>query len=202
MNSLIKSGFSLVSLTILMASQSAFAIKKCKDAEGKWHYGDTAEEACETTKVTTLSNRGFVKDTLEAPKTEEERKVEEELKRKEEEELARIKKEQEEKDRVLSIYEREEDIDRQRDNKLASVDGNIRVHKAYLKQMDAKIARLTEKSSTAGGKYKLKLEKELAASKSRVSEFSTELERLIEQRKSIEIKFAEEKKLYRELKAS
>lgn len=187
-----------LALVFLLTAPSAHAIKKCKDAEGKWHYGDNADELCQTTKVTTLDSRGFVKETLEAPKTEEEKLVEAELKRKEQEELARIKKEDEERDRILSIYERESDIDRQRDNKLASVEGNIRVHRAYLKQMDSKIKRLESKSATAKGLHKQNLDKEIVASKSRVVEFSAELKRLEEQKISIAEKFATEKKLYRE----
>lgn len=189
-------------LALLVLAPSAHAIKKCKDAEGKWHYGDTAEQACATSEVTTLTNRGFVKETLDAPKTEEELQIEADREAKLQEEMARQKAEQAERDRILSIYEREEDIDRQRDNKLASVDGNIRVHKAYLKQMDGKIARLEGKLLTAPAYNKEKIEKELVASKSRVVEFSTELKRLEEQKLAISEKFANEKKLYRDLKGA
>ncbi len=189
-----------MSLALMVLAPSAHAIKKCKDSEGKWHYGDTAEEACATTEVTTLTNRGFVKETLDAPKTEEELQIEAEREAQLQEELAKQQAEQAERNRILSIYEREEDIDRQRDNQLASVDGNIRVHKAYLKQMDGKIARLEGKLLTAPAYNKEKIEKELAASKSRVIEFSAELERLQEQKIVIAEKFANEKKLYLDYK--
>ena len=195
-----KFGLLTFTLALLALAPNAHAIKKCKDADGKWHYGDTAEDACATSEVTTLTKRGFVKDTLDAPKTEEELQIEAERELKLQEELALEKERQDERDRILSIYEREEDIDRQRDNQLASVDGNIRVHKAYLKQMDAKIKRLEGKSATAPAYQKEKIEKELAASKSRVTEFSAELKRLEDQKVSISEKFANEKKLYRELK--
>ncbi len=195
-----KLGISSFALVLMLVSPNALAIKKCKDAEGKWHYGDTAEEMCETTKVTTLNDRGFVKETLEAPKTEEEKRVEAEIAAKEAAEAERERKKQEERERILSIYEREEDIDRQRDNKLESIDGNIRVHKAYLKQMDKKITRLEGKATTARGKYKQDLEKEIVASKARVEEFGVELKRLERQKVSITKRFAYEKKLYRELK--
>lgn len=188
---------SIVGLTCM--SFSAMAIQKCKDADGKWHYGDFAQDKCNTSKVTTLNDRGFITDTTDAPKTEEEKMVEAEIKRKEEEELAEIKDRQDERNRILSIYEREEDIDRQRDNQLASVAGNIRVHKAYLKQMDSKIKRLETKSAESKGRHKKAFDAELLASKARVEEFSAELVRLEEQSKTIAEKFAIEKKLYREL---
>ncbi len=195
-------GLVLTSLLMLSYSVNAVAIQKCKDAEGKWHYGDYAEDKCETSKVTNLNERGFVTDTIDAPKTEEERQIEAKIKLKEEQEIAAKEEEEIERDRVLSIYEREEDIDRQRDNQLASVEGNIRVHKAYLKQMDSKIKRLESKSNGLKGKKAEKYAKEIENSKSRVVEFSAELKRLEAQKISISEKFASEKKLYRELTAS
>ena len=185
---------------ILLGAGDAFAIQKCQDSQGKWHYGDNAEDICENSEVTTLTERGFVKDKLEAPKTEEEIAVEAALLEKKREEEQRKRIELEERDRVLSIYEEEADIERQRDNKLASVDGNIRVHKAYLKQMDAKLLRLQEKAGVAKGKRKETIEMEILESQSRVKEFSTELKRLEEQKVGISKKFAREKELYKKFK--
>ena len=187
-------------LFVVLVPTDALAIKKCKDADGKWHYGDNAQQFCEDAKVTTLTQRGFVKDTMDAPKTEEELAQEAKLLEQEKQEAERERQEQAERDRILSIYEREADIDRQRDNKLASVDGNIRVHKAYLKQMDAKVIRLEEKSSSARGKRKELIDTELVASKERIEEFSTELKRLEAQKVSITEKFAREKELYKKFK--
>ncbi len=186
---------------LLSVSFNVLAIQKCKDAEGNWHYGDNAQENCADTEVTNLDKRGFIKDRIDAPKTEEELLLEQEAKEKEAEELAKLEAEKAERERVLSIYEREEDIDRQRDNKLASVDGNIRVHKAYLKQMDKKVERITNKLKTANKYNKEKFETELAASKERIKEFSVELERLELQKKAIAERFANEKTLYREYSA-
>ncbi len=190
-------------MTCLLATQHAFAIKKCKDEDGNWHYGDHAEDKCATTKVTTLTDRGFIAETLEAPKTEEEKQAEAEKLQREQEELVRLQKRQEERDRILSIYETEDDIDRQRDNQIESIDSNIKVHEAYLKQMDGKIKRLETKAAAAGpGKIKDDLEQELLRSKGRVEEFSKELESLKIQRAETADKFAEEKRLYRELTGS
>ena len=189
----------LLALTLFVISPSAMAIQKCKDSEGKWHYGDTAQQNCAESEVTTLSDRGFIKEVEAAPKTEAELKAEAILKEEKDKEDELARQEKEEKERILSIYEQESDIDRQRDNQLASVDGNIRVHKAYLKQMDAKILRLEGKSVESKGKRKELIENELAASKLRVEEFSTELKRLEIQREGIIERFAREKKLYKDI---
>ena len=150
--------------------------------------------------MTTLTGRGFVKDVEAAPKTEAELKAEAMLKEQKEKEDELARQEKEEKERILSIYEKESDIDRQRDNQLESVDGNIRVHKAYLKQMDTKVSRLEGKSAQSRGKRKELIEDELTASKLRIEEFTAELKRLETQRESIVERFAREKKLYKDIK--
>src|SRR5207249_9259945 len=49
-------------------------IKKCQDVTGKWHYGDSASEACTQSKVTVMSEQGIKKKEIAAPLTREELK--------------------------------------------------------------------------------------------------------------------------------
>ena len=192
----------LLILLLLSLTSPAFAIKKCKDADGKWHYGDTAVEQCENSKVTTLDDRGFITKEQEAPKTEEELALEADQRALvEKEEKARLADE-EEKRRILSIYETESDIDRLRDNQLDSVQSNIDVHKAYLKGMDSRIARnKATLAETKNKKAKQKLVTEVEQAESRVAEFKLELLSLKQQKIDITDKFAREKKLYLALKS-
>ena len=188
---------------ILLLPLQSFAIKKCQDADGKWHYGDVSVDVCSNSDITTLNERGFVSETLDAPKSEEELKAEQEKLAAEEAESMRLKEAQEEKLRILSIYETEADIDRQRDNQLSSVDGNIKVHEAYLKSMDARIARYEiELSEMKHKTRRKKLEAEIVAAKDRVIESAAELEKLKEQRQGIVERFANEKEIYITLKES
>jgi hypothetical protein len=184
----------------LLAASPAYAIKKCKDSEGRWHYGDQAVRSCEQSKVTTLTDRGFIKSEKSAPKTEAELKAEEEANASFGEEEKRLKAEQDERNRILSVYETEADIDRQRDNQLDSIESNIAVHKAYLKSMQAKIVRTNESMQGAKGKRKEKLEASLSNSQSEVKEFTARLEDLVKQKDQITKKFAIEKGIYRTLK--
>lgn len=178
----------------------AQAITKCKDADGKWHYGDFAVSECNRSKVTELNDRGTKVSEQAAPKTAEQLKSEADeaasKQAKKDMELAR----EEEKRRVLSIYETEFDIDRQRDNQLVSVQGNIDVHNAYLRNMDGRIKRLEKKVSEAAQPYlKEGFEKELVTAKKNV-EVSTEgLQKLEAQKQAIIDKFSQEKELYRRL---
>jgi hypothetical protein len=184
---------------LLMASP-VYAIKKCKDAEGKWHYGDQAVASCEHSKVTTLTDRGFVESEKSAPKTKEELKAEEAASASLIKEEKRLKAQQDERDRILSVYETEADIDRQRDNQLDSIESNIAVHKAYLKSMEAKILRTDESLKEAKGRNKKKLEASLLNSQKEIKVFSERLEDLAKQKEQITEKFAIEKDVYRTLK--
>jgi len=66
----------LVSLFVAMLPASAAddkkgpRIKKCQDAAGKWHYGDSADEDCARSKVIELDTRGIQRKEIAAPLTE------------------------------------------------------------------------------------------------------------------------------------
>lgn len=189
----------LSALLSMLITSPAYAIKKCKDAEGKWHYGDLAVRSCEKSKVTTLTDRGFVESEKSAPKTKAELAAEEEMELAAEIEAKRIKAEEDERNRILSVYETEADIDRQRDNQLNSVETNIVIHKSYIKSIKAKVVRTNEALPAARGKNKKRLEGVLLDSKEIIEEYELELASLIEQKEQITQKFATEKEVYRSL---
>jgi len=197
-----RSIFILSTATIIsvLPFSSAHAIKKCQDAEGKWHYGDIAVAQCEKSKVTTLDKRGFIASEKDAPKTEEQLQKEKEASAELEAELARKQAEDNEKSRILNIYETVADIDRQRDNQINSVASNIAVHKAYLKSLTAKIERLKVNGAELSGFRKKRNVEEITDAEARIKDSSIELEKLIKQKGAIIERFDREKKIYRELK--
>ena len=190
-----------VFMTVLVVSQPSWAIKKCQDSNGKWHYGDIAVAECENSKVTTLTDRGFVKEELDAPKSKEEiRAAEEEFALVEQARLERLA-EQEEKRRILSIYETEDDIDRQRDNQVRSVQSNIDVHKSYLKNMEKRLARFQSQLEKVENKNtKKSLTEKIAEADRRMDEYSEQLIRLEAQKVEILDRFKQERATYLSLK--
>ena len=193
----------LLLMLVGFSTSSVAGMKKCKDSEGKWHYGDTAVKSCENSKITTLTKRGFIDTEQSPPKSDKQLREEvqqaELLAQKEAEKKAAI----DERLRILSIYETESDIDRQRDNKLNSVKSNIDVHDAYIKGMEARIARSETKLGqlkTAPAKKDMnyKIEQE----KLRMADAVVEREELVSHRDEIILRFAKEKELYLELKDS
>lgn len=188
---------SLLALALLSFMNPALAIKKCKDAEGNWHYGDTAGVACADSKITTLNDRGFVTNQDAAPKTSEELASEKQLRDQELAEKEQREAKIAERERVLNIYESEADIDRQRDNQLNSVQGNIAVHEAYLRSMESRIARFEEDmAETKSAKKKKNIREEIAMAKNRVNDSKIELASLEQKKVKITEKFSKEREVY------
>ncbi len=191
---------SITSLALFASLTPAHAIKKCQDAEGKWHYGDIAVQQCKKSKVTTLSKRGFIEKEKEAPKTEEQLQKEQDELAVAEAEAARVRAEEEERVRILSVYETEADIDRQRDNQIKSVEGSMAVHKAYVKSLTGKIERLEKSGVNFRGKRKELHLAEIETENSKIENSKSELKKLDKQKEAIMARFDKEKRIYREIK--
>ena len=203
---LLNTMFSIAVLSVLMVTP-AHAIKKCKDAQGRWHYGDVAVKACETSKITTLSKTGHIQDEKPAPKTEQElleiaaqeKELESQRLILEEEKKKELLAERE-KTRILSIYETEADIDRQRDNQLYSVDSNIAVHQTFLESMDEKIVHEEKKlAKTNNVAVKASIEERIAEAQKNKEIYTGEVDLLRQERLDIVKRFEKEKQLYLEL---
>src|SRR5437660_1432838 len=67
---------SLVGVSVFAADDESKkpTIKKCQDATGKWHYGDSASDACAESKITVMSEQGIKKKEIAAPLTRDELK--------------------------------------------------------------------------------------------------------------------------------
>ena len=128
-------------------------IKKCKDAAGKWHYGDTAADECAQSKVTVISEKGFTKKVIAAPLTEAELK-ERELKKEELEKEQKNTEDQAKRDALLlSTYGVEDDINYVRDRKVAQIESSIHASEETLKSLRGALARMEAqaKDETARG---------------------------------------------------
>jgi hypothetical protein len=125
-------------------------IKKCQDAAGKWHYGDTADQECSQSKVIEMNKRGVETKQIAAPLTEEERKAKE-LEQAEKEKETQLAAERKRKDKILlGTYTNEADITAMRDRKLAEIDVQIRGSQATLKTQQDALARLQAKAKAEG----------------------------------------------------
>ncbi len=127
-----------VGILAMLTTANAWGISKCKDEDGKWHYGDNVRHLCAKAKVTEINNRGVKVNELAAPKTKEELAAEEAKKAEEAKILAEKNAKEKEKERILSIYETEDDIERARSNNVVSLEQQVVVHDAYIKSLGQK----------------------------------------------------------------
>ncbi len=146
-------GFTMVVVHV-HAAEKGITIKKCQDATGLWHYGDTAADECAKSKITVMTEEGITKKVIDAPPTEEELK--QRAAHQEAADAARQKaEEQAKKDRLLlATYGSENDITYIRDRKIAQVESAIKASQETLKSLQAALARMQAEASgdTKGGK--------------------------------------------------
>jgi len=148
----------ILAFTLLVNSGTVYAIAKCQDADGKWHYGDSAATVCGDTRITIIDKSGRKIEEIDEPLTLEvinAQKAEE--KRKELEQKQRTKRELEKK-RILAIYPSEESVIRARDDRLKGMDKNIRLQEELLDTMRFDMKGLEARELSVDEKEKEKLE--------------------------------------------
>jgi hypothetical protein len=116
-------------LILGLGAPNAFAqtIKKCQDADGKWHYGDFADQACGNTTVDKIDKTGTKVGEDAPPPTAEELAEKEMIAKALKEQKEFSKKQRKEDLETIRIYGSEETIISTRDRKLESIDNNIDV---------------------------------------------------------------------------
>jgi len=125
-------------------------IKKCKDATGQWHYGDSAAQECAKSKITVMSDEGTTKKVIAAPPTAEELKEHEARQETETSEKQRAT-DQAKKDAVLlSTYGGEDDINYIRDRKIAQIETSIKASEETLKNLRAALVRMEAQAADEG----------------------------------------------------
>ncbi len=138
----------------------AAGIKKCKDAQGRWHYGDRAAESCEHSKIIEMNTSGNKTGEQAAPPTEKElanmagKKAEVERQKK-------LQAEQDKKDKLLlATYGLEKDIIYIRDRKISQLENSITASKATLTSLEKTLER--QKKTGVDEKHIKRTEAQLA----------------------------------------
>ncbi len=158
-------------------------IKKCQDKDGKWHYGSNSDYRCaDSSKITTLNENGVRVGQVAAVKTQEELDAEEQKRK--DTKLAEEKAtfERIERERILTVYQSEEDIERARQSRLESLKSKIEQHNNYIKALENHEKLLTKKKNgTTNYGLQAKYSKEIEelkpkaeSSKKRVAEIEKE----------------------------
>ena len=138
-----------VSLAVSNSSYSQ-KIAKCQDENGKWHYGSSNLHRCaDSQDITTLNDRGILLNKEKRVKTGEELAIEKAQKEQLSMELEKQRKAQLERDRILTVYQNEQDIETARQKKLIAIDRKIGQHKNYIAALDKQQVAFEKKKTEA-----------------------------------------------------
>ena len=197
----------LLLLGVLMTGMAAQAadtptIKKCKDATGRWHYGDTAAEECAKSKITVMTDGGTTKKVIAAPPTEQELKEREA----QQESIAAERQRAEEQARrdalLLATYGVEDDIHYIRDRKIAQIESQIKASEETLKSLRGALGRMEAQAADEGkdGKAATTTMKNIELTKSQIARHEGAVVSKRQEQQALREQYAAELKRYRELK--
>jgi len=184
---------------IIINPVSAYAISKCQDADGKWHYGDNAASICGDAKITIIDKRGRTVDEIGPPLTEDELLAQEAEEKRLQQEARQEARREQEKARILAIYPREEDIILARDSRLTSMDKNIKLQENLLDGMRLEMKKLESKKAPQNEKEKAKLEKRKKMQQESIDEYYQAITRLRREREKTSVKYEHILNEFREL---
>lgn len=187
----------------LAADPKGARIKKCQDAQGRWHYGDEAADACAQSKVIELDTRGIKRGVIDAPLTEAELKAR--AAGFEEAEKARKLAEQQKRrdDQLLATYAVEDDIILSRDRKLADIDTQIKSSEATLASLRKSLDRIQTQAADEqrGGKpVSPQTAKTIAANEAQVAKHQAHIEELKKEQEQTRAQFQTDIERFRQLK--
>ena len=184
---------------LLVYTEPAFAIAKCQDADGKWHYGDNAAAACGDSRITVIDKSGRKIEEVEAPLSEEEVQALEAEKKREELEQKMAAKREMEKQRILAIYPSEDSIIRARDDRLSGMDRNIKLQEELLDSMRLDLKEMEAKTPPQNEKAKAKRASHINSQQKNIDEYYQSITRLRRDREQAAQKYEKILKEFREL---
>lgn len=177
----------LSAISILFLQNSIGAgIKKCQDEDGKWHYGDFADEACAArAEVTELSQKGQVLGVDKPPPTQEELEKKNKAKRDATAKAAREKQQRQKDLSLLQIYGSEEVIVSTRDRKLESIDNNLEVTRQLKQGIESDLEELKTRKKSK------KVDKLIAEREAAIRSYDNVIQQSLDQRNNLNEQYVE-----------
>ncbi|WP_372523309.1 hypothetical protein [Sulfuricaulis sp.] len=185
------------------AADKGPTIKKCKDAVGQWHYGDTAAQECAKSKITVMTDAGTTKKVIAAPPTEQELKEREARKEVEEAEQQRSVDQAKKDVLLLSTYGGEDDITYIRDRKIAQIETSIKASEETLKNLRAALARMEAQAADEGKGGKAadpSTVKNIEQTKKQIARHEDVVAEKRKEQEALRKQYADEMERYREIK--
>jgi hypothetical protein len=200
MNKSIRLLLTLAAMIALPAGAAEKAtIKKCQDATGKWHYGDSAADACARAKITVMSEYGVTKKQIDAPLTDDQLKQRDQ----QVEESAKEKEQKKKDELLLATYSLEADITYIRDRKIAQLDSAIRASTDTLSPLRATLGRLEAQAASEGksGAVSEQTTAALAQTRGQIAKHESAIAQRRQEQEQVRTRATEDLARYRVLKA-
>lgn len=181
----------------------AGSIKKCKDAQGRWHYGNSAAKACAHSEVIEF-NAGKVKKKVHGPPPTQDQLEEFEAKKRAEERKKEDLAERAKQDKLLTAsYAHEDDIVFERNRKLKDLQSGIESSTATLNSLravrDRAQKRAEEEKSSSKGVSKA-TRKTLASAERQVKSHEQVLSEKEKELEEMKLHYDDALKRYRDMK--
>jgi septal ring factor EnvC (AmiA/AmiB activator) len=178
-------------------------IKKCQDAQGKWHYGDTADDLCAKSKVIELDKSGVQRKVIAAPKTAAELKALEETQLTEEKAKKDTEEQAKRDQQLLAAYTHEEDITTTRDRKLKEVGEQIKATEDTIKSLQKSLERLQSQAAEdqrAGRPIPAPTAKSIANNESQIAKHEANIARWRKDQETMKAQYQSDLERFREAK--
>jgi len=182
----------LLALLAALTAGAVYAqsITKCQDAEGNWHYGDFAAEACaQESTVTEIDERGLKMKESEAPPSPEELEAERAAEEQERLEAERRARQQAENQRLLRVYDSAEAVIKARDERVRAIEQELESHELFRQDLVDE----REKARSQGN------ENRASELSDEIRQYDQAIKRLNEERGEIVRKYNQDLERYREL---
>jgi hypothetical protein len=194
-------------LACLTCTTTAFAeIFKWTDAKGRIHYGDQLPPEQVEKEHNELTKSGVTTKSIDRNKTAEERAKEENQKKKlDEEQAARTERDKNQgvRDRaLLETYFNETDLIRMRDQRVATIEGTIKVTQNNLESMQTQVKLLEEEVSAQpeNSETRKKSQTKLSNAKSQLASYEKFISNKREEQTQIRRQFDTDLSRFRELR--
>ena len=178
-------------------------IKKCQDAAGKWHYGDSADEECARSKVIELDARGIQRKEIAAPLTESELKAREQNRERDEQARKQIEEQKRRDQQLLATYAIEDDIVLTRDRKISDIEAQIRASQETLKSLRTSLARLQAQAAEelrTGKQVTPQTAKTISNNEAQISKHEAHVDKMKKDQETMRAQYQTELERFRELK--
>jgi chromosome segregation ATPase len=178
-------------------------IKKCQDAAGKWHYGDSADEECARSKVIELDTRGIQRKEIAAPLTEAELKAREQNREQDEQARKQAAEQQRRDQQLLATYAIEDDIVSTRDRKISDIEAQIRASQETLTSLRSSLSRLQTQAASeqrAGKQVSAQTAKTISNNEAQIAKHEAHVEKMKKDQEATRVQYQAELERFRELK--